>query len=79
MPASSGRRRLPVIVNIQGGGFVKVDKRYRRQYLKALACRSFLVFSFDYILSDDTSITRELKDICIVIIFLAFFDMEKVR
>ncbi|MCR5233684.1 MAG: AMP-binding protein [Lachnospiraceae bacterium] len=67
MPASSGRRRLPVIVNIQGGGFVKVDKRYRRQYLKALACRGFLVFSFDYILSDDTSITRELKYICSII------------
>lgn len=64
MPDVSGSRKLPVIVDIHGGGFVREDRRYRRQYLKALASRGFLVFSFDYILSDDTSVTRELKDIC---------------
>ena len=67
MPDVSGSRKLPVIVDIHGGGFVREDRRYRRQYLKALACRGFLVFSFDYILSDDTSVTRELKDICSII------------
>ncbi len=67
MPDATGSRKLPVIVDIHGGGFVREDRRYRRQYLKALASRGFLVFSFDYILSDDTSVTRELKDICSII------------
>ena len=67
IPAVSDGRRLPVIVDVHGGGFVSEDRRYNRQYLRALASRGFLVFSFDYILSDDTSITRELKDICSII------------
>ena len=67
MPAASGNKKLGVIVDIQGGGFVREYRRFRRPYLRALASRGFLVFEFDYILSDDTSITRELKDICSII------------
>lgn len=37
MPDISGGRKLPVIVSIHGGGFVREDRHYRRQYLRRLA------------------------------------------
>ena len=66
-PVHSGAGKLPAIINIHGGGFVREDRRYRRQYLTAMASRGFLAFGFDYILSDDTSIRREIKNICSVL------------
>lgn len=66
-PVRSGAGKLPVIINIQGGGFVREDRRFRRQYLTAMASRGFLAFGFDYILSDDTSIRREIKNICSIL------------
>lgn len=64
MPDISGGKKLPVIVSIHGGGFVREDRRYRRQYLRAMASRGFLIFEFDYVRPDDVSITCELRDIC---------------
>ena len=64
LPVISNGRKHPVIVDIHGGGFVREDRSRRLQYHRALASRGFLVFAFDYILSDDTSVTRELRDIC---------------
>ena len=66
-PVFSGAGKLPVIIDIHGGGFVREDRRFRRQYLTAMASRGFLAFGFDYILSDDTSIRREIKNICSVL------------
>ena len=66
-PVHSGAGKLPVIIDIHGGGFVREDRRFRRQYLTAMASRGFLAFGFDYILSADTSIRRETKNICSVL------------
>lgn len=64
MPDISGDMKLPVIVSIHGGGFVREDRYYRRQYLRAMASRGFLIFEFDYIRPEDISIACELRDIC---------------
>ena len=45
-PVRSGARKLPVIIDIHGGGFVREDRRYSRQYLTAMASRGFLAFGF---------------------------------
>ena len=66
-PVDFGAGKLPVIIDIHGGGFVRENRRFRRQYLTAMASRGFLAFGFDYILSDDTSIRREIKNICSVL------------
>ena len=38
-PVFSGVGKLPVIIDIPGGGFVREDRRFRRQYLTAMASR----------------------------------------
>ena len=70
-PVKTGNGKIPVIVDIHGGGFVREDRSLRRPYLNALAGRGFLVFAFDYILSDDPSVSRELKDVCSILEFVS--------
>lgn len=63
-PVVSDDRKLPVIIDIHGGGFVREKRDFRRQYLTAMASRGILAFGFDYIMTDDTSIRSEIRNIC---------------
>ena len=63
-PVVKDGEKLPVVIHIHGGAFLVENRRYDRQYLKAMASRGFIAISFDYILSDDTSVLTELRNVC---------------
>ncbi len=56
--------RLPVIVNLHGGGLVLCTKEVNRPFCAELAKRGFLVFCVDYPLVPDVTVPEMLSDVC---------------
>ena len=54
--------RLPVIVDIHGGGMVLCDRKANRPFCAELAKRGFLVFALDYPLVPKADIPRILRE-----------------
>ncbi len=57
-----GKPKLPVILNIHGGGFVKGDMHYRRSLCKRFASHGYFVFNINYRLSPKYSFPVALTD-----------------
>ena len=58
------RGKLPVIVNLHGGGLVLCTKEVNRPFCAELAQRGFLVFCVDYPLVPDVTVPEMLGDVC---------------
>ena len=55
-------RKMPVILNIHGGGFVMGDKKFRKSYSSFWAKNGYFVFNINYRLAPDTQFPGYLKD-----------------
>ena len=56
--------KLPVIVNLHGGGLVLCTKEVNVPFCAELAERGFLVFCVDYPLAPEATVPRMLEDVC---------------
>ena len=56
--------KLPVIVNLHGGGLVLCTKEVNRPFCAELAKRGFLVFCLDYPLVPEVTVPEMLGDVC---------------
>lgn len=55
--------KLPVIIDIHGGGWMYGDKNLNEYYCKALADRGFTVFNISYRLVPDVTVNEQLQDV----------------
>lgn len=56
--------KLPVIVNLHGGGLVLCSKEVNRPFCAELAKLGFIVFCVDYPLVPEVTVPRMLGDVC---------------
>ncbi|MCR5734321.1 MAG: alpha/beta hydrolase [Lachnospiraceae bacterium] len=63
-PRAAGDKKLPVILNIHGGGWVYGDKEVYQFYAMSLAQRGFAVVNFNYRLSPEHRFPTHIEDIC---------------
>ncbi len=61
-PKSSGQKKLPVIVNVHGGGWVYGDKERYQFYCMNLAQRGFAVVNFTYRLAPEFKFPAPIED-----------------
>ena len=55
--------RLPIIINLHGGGFVAGDKKYRRYWCEILAKEGWFVINANYRLCPAVTIIEQIKDV----------------
>lgn len=60
-------KKLPVIINIHGGGFLLGKKEVNRFYCETLAIKGYIVFCVEYPLSPQTKIIDILNDLIMAI------------
>lgn len=65
-PAKEEGKKLPVIVNVHGGGWVYGDKERYQYYCMSLAQRGFVVVNFTYRLAPETKFPGQLEDVNLV-------------
>ena len=56
--------KLPVIVNVHGGGLIFGNKEYSVGFCRLLAKRGYLVFSLEYRLIPDVRVYEQFDDVC---------------
>lgn len=54
--------KLPVIIDIHGGGWMYATKDLNEYYCRAIADRGFVVFSISYRLAPDVIVPEQLQD-----------------
>ncbi len=59
---TSAADKLPVIIDIHGGGWMYATKDLNEYYCRALADRGFAVFSISYRLVPDVTVNEQLQD-----------------
>lgn len=57
-----GKDKLPVVVNVHGGGFVKGDMHFRRSISKMYADRGYFVYNIDHRLAPKTPFPGGMQD-----------------
>lgn len=62
-PESAGNDKLPVIIDVHGGGWMYGDKELNKNYNLALASRGFAVISFSYSLFPDVTFPTPVQEI----------------
>ena len=55
--------KLPVIIDIHGGGWMYGDKGLNENYCRALADRGYVVFDINYCLVPDVNVNEQIKDV----------------
>lgn len=55
--------KLPVIIDIHGGGWMYAEKELNEYYCKALADRGFTVFNLSYRLVPDVTVNEQIQDV----------------
>ena len=63
-PEISEGTKLPVIINIHGGGLIFGNKNYNVGFCRLLAKRGYLVFSLEYRLIPEVRVYEQLDDVC---------------
>jgi acetyl esterase/lipase len=61
--SASDTDKLPVIIDIHGGGWMYADKDLNDYYCMALADRGYVVFNVSYRLVPDVTVDEQLQDI----------------
>ena len=61
-PALLGEKKLPVVLNIHGGGFVKGDKKHRKSLCKRFAHHGYFTVNINYGLSPRRAFPVPLAD-----------------
>jgi acetyl esterase/lipase len=59
--------KLPVIIDIHGGGWMYATKDLNEYYNRALADRGFVVFSISYRLVPDVTVNEQLQDCAVAL------------
>lgn len=59
--------RLPVIIDIHGGGWMYADKDLNDYYCMALAERGYVVFNLSYRLVPDVTVNEQLQDVALAL------------
>lgn len=59
--------KLPVIVDIHGGGWMYADKDLNDYYCMALADRGYVVFNLSYRLVPDVTVNEQLQDVALAL------------
>ena len=62
-PADNGGK-LPVVIDIHGGGWMYGDKELNKIYAEYIAARGFLVFNVSYRLAPQVTVREQLQDVC---------------
>ncbi len=62
-PENMENEKLPVIIDIHGGGWMYGDKELNKYYNMTLASKGFTVFSMSYTLWPETTVPEQLKEI----------------
>lgn len=60
---TSASDKLPVIIDIHGGGWMYATKDLNEYYCRALADRGFTVFSMSYRLVPDVTVNEQIQDV----------------
>lgn len=55
--------KLPVIIDIHGGGWMYAEKGLNHHYCAALADRGYVVFNINYRLVPDVTVNQQLQDV----------------
>lgn len=55
--------KLPVIIDIHGGGWMYGDKQLNEYYCRALADRGYIVFNVSYRLVPDVTVNEQIQDV----------------
>lgn len=55
--------KLPVIIDIHGGGWMYGDKGLNENYCRALADKGYVVFDINYRLVPDVNVNEQIKDV----------------
>ena len=55
--------KLPVIIDIHGGGWMYAEKGLNHHYCAALADRGYVVFNINYRLVPDVTVNEQLQDV----------------
>lgn len=56
--------KLPVVIDIHGGGWMYGDKELNKIYCEYIAARGFLVFNVSYRLAPQVTVREQLQDVC---------------
>ncbi len=59
---SGAAKKLPVIIDIHGGGWMANDKSFNRLYCLHLAKRGYVVFNINYRLTPAVTVVEQLRD-----------------
>jgi hypothetical protein len=69
-PENMENEKLPVIIDIHGGGWMYGDKELNKYYNMVLASKGFTVFSMSYTLWPETTVPEQLKEIAEALLWI---------
>lgn len=70
-PESVGTdEKLPIIIDVHGGGWMYADKELNKMYCLNLAKRGFTVFNISYRLVPDVNVNEQLRDVACALRFI---------
>ncbi len=62
--------KLPVIIDVHGGGWMYGDKELNKLYCLALANRGYTVFNISYPLCPDVAVDEQLRDVMLALQYI---------
>ena len=69
-PENAEKEKLPVIIDIHGGGWMYGDKELNKYYNMVLASKGFTVFSMSYTLWPESTVPEQLKEIATALFWI---------
>ena len=68
---TASNAKLPVIIDIHGGGWMYATKDLNEYYCRALADRGFVVFSISYRLVPDVTVIEQIQDSMLALMWIS--------
>ncbi len=69
-PEGAENEKLPVVIDIHGGGWMYGDKELNKYYNLVIASKGFTVFSLSYTLWPEATVPEQLKEIAEALLFI---------